>query len=187
VLIARIHTVQSVSETASRQTAKLLAHASQLNASLHRVSEQITSLPKPGETGRLAEQLNSLQTMLDWLATRESIPPESGAGGNGEGPDLPGLQRRLSMSRVTLVNLESAIGEANEAELSLSAMRDDLAGLTSGLAMVASVKEKADALATAAGTLAEEIARAPEPSSHLDNSGSEVLPGDQAEDTSGST
>jgi hypothetical protein len=187
LLIARIHTVQSVSETASRQTAQLLAHASQLSDSLDRLSEQITSLPKPDQTGRLAKQLDSLQRVLDWLATRESVAAESRASGNADGPDLPRLQRRLSMSRVAVVNLESAIAEGSEAERSLCAMRDDMAGLAGDLAIVASANEKAAALACAAGALAEEIARAPEPSSHLDNSGGEVLPGNQAEDAGGST
>jgi hypothetical protein len=183
-LTRRLLAIKSVAEMASGNTAKLLGHTGQLQGSLDRLAGEIKLLPEPGRVSRLVERMDSVQAMLDWLATRSSAPsagrspasPER-PGSVGDSGDFSEIQMRLSTSRVTLVDLQSEIQQATELDRSLKEIRDGIASLASDLEALTSVNDQAEALLRETREVAGEVERASGVSANLDDPGGEVVSG----------
>jgi hypothetical protein len=172
LLARRIQAIESVSEMASGNAAKLLDRTKQLEGSLNRLTEAIGPLPEPGRVDRLVKGMDSLQAMLDWLATRGPVLP-----GVGPGADLSQIQARLSMSRLALMDLESEIQRASALNAGVGEIRDEVASLASDLEALTSARDGAEALLCDARELVRGVELATEASANLDDPGREVLPG----------
>ena len=159
LLSRRVHAVQKVTEMAAGGAAKLLNHTRQLECTLDRITVQIESLPDRSQISSLAERMESLQAMLDWLTTR-SAP-------TGNAADLVDLQKRLSTSRVRLVNLQADIQQASIIARGLRETRETLAGLVSEIETLASTKATAEPLLLESTSLAAELERRTETSTDL--------------------
>jgi hypothetical protein len=148
-LTRRVSVVQKVTEMASGGAAKLLGHIRQLEGALDQLTKQVESLPGPTRISLLTERMESLQTMLDWLTTR-SAPTENSL-------DLTEIQQRLSMSRVTLVNVQDEIQQAALVARGLREGRERIAGLAGQVEALEPTRAKAEALLLESRGLSTEI------------------------------
>ncbi len=146
MLTTRIRAVQAVTATASRQATKLQEHGEQVEALLARLAGQIESLPQPEDVDRLVKRIESLQAMIDWASTRRTRLPTPNPPPGGEDGGFLGIQARLSVSRMSAVDLLSQIQKARALELSLAEIREGVAAMSDDLATLAGVREKADLL-----------------------------------------
>jgi septal ring factor EnvC (AmiA/AmiB activator) len=178
----RIQAVQSVSETAAKQAAQLVRHARQLQASLDQLEGKIGSVPGTGFVSILAEQANSLQIMLDWLATCDKATPARSSRFSGGPANLSEFQTRLSVSRVALVDLKSATQQAAALAQRLAETRAKAASLAEDVEALGSVQETAETIAGDARELAAREEQTPDDSTHVDEPSGEVLAGQQAEE-----
>lgn len=156
LLARRVHAVQQVTEMASGGAAKLLGHTRQLEGALDRLTRQVESLPSPARISLLTERMESLQAMLDWLTTR-SAPNENAA-------DFAEIQQRLSMSRVTLVNVQDEIQQAAPVARGIREALDKVAGLAGEVEALEPTRAKAEALLLESRDLSAEIKHGIEPS-----------------------
>jgi chromosome segregation ATPase len=134
----RVNAVQKVTEMAVGGVSRLLGHTSQLEATLDPLFRRVESLPDSSEIRLLERRIESLQAMLDWVATRsdpDSIPL-----------DFLEVQTRLSACRVRLVNLHSEMRQAASLAGSLQEARQTLTSLANEAETLESTKSKAEAL-----------------------------------------
>jgi hypothetical protein len=134
----RVHAVAKVAEMAGVGVGRLLEHTRQIETTLDQIIRAIESRPQPARVKVLAERIESLQAMLDWMVTRsdpDGIPAE-----------FVDIQTRLSTCRVGLVNVQSEIVQAAALASSLQEMRAALADLVSEAGTLESTKAKAEAL-----------------------------------------
>jgi hypothetical protein len=184
-LTRRLLAIQSVAEMASGNAAKLMAHAGQLQSSLDRLAEEIESLPEPGRISRLVERMDSVQAMLDWLATRSPTPPagrspslpEGRPGSDGDPGNFSNIQSRLSMSRVALMDLQSEIQQASNLDRDLREIRGGVAKLASDIEALTSANDKAETLLRETRELSRKVEQTPEGSANLDEPCGEVVSG----------
>jgi predicted nucleic acid-binding Zn-ribbon protein len=180
-LARRIEAVQSVSDTASRQAAKLEGHVRQMNSLLARIAGQLRSAPRPEKLDRLTERMNSLQTMLDWATTRplaptvRTSPPVLGE------RDLSAIQARLSKGRLTLMGLQAQIQHSVALRQDLAEVREGVASLADDLTALASIRQKAGALSEEARDLALQLEAPGDPSADVDGARGEIRAGQEAE------
>jgi hypothetical protein len=149
LLSRRVQAVQTVAALASEQAGKLMGHARQLEGALDGLAEQIGSLPDASRIKRLGERLDSLQAMLDWLATNPSL--------NRDSLKVGEAQTRLSACRVALVNVQAGIQQAAELARQLRAIRGSAEELTKQLKALEPVQEKAEVLGVEAVGLSAQI------------------------------
>jgi hypothetical protein len=82
--------------------------------------------------------MESLQAMLDWLTTRSAS--------TGDSADFAEIQQRLSVSRVTLVNIQDEIQQATLVARNLREARERIAELASEIEALEPTRAKAEAL-----------------------------------------
>jgi len=163
LLTGRVHVVQRVTEMASGGVSKLLGHTRQLEGALDQLTRQVELLPSPARISLLTERIESLQAMLDWLTTRSAS--------TGNSADFAGIQQRLSMSRVTLVNIQDEIQQAAVVARNLRKAREGIAELASEIEALEPTRAKAEALLLESRELSAEMERGNETSTDLHGSG----------------
>lgn len=161
-LTRRVHAVQKVTEMASGGAAKLLDHIRQLEGALDQLTGQVDSLPSPARISLVTERMESLQAMVDWLTTRSAS--------NGNSTDFAEIQTRLSISRITLVNLQDEIQQATAVACGLREVRERIAGLASEAETLEPTRAKAEALLLESRELSAEMERGTETSRDLHSS-----------------
>jgi hypothetical protein len=138
LLAERLYALQQVTEMAAGGTARLLGHTRQLEGTVDRLTRQIPSIPDPARVGLLAERMQSIQAMLDWLSAK----PVS----YGNPVDFAELQTGLSISRVTLVNLQDQIQQAAMLARRVRETSERLSELVGEIEILASTKARAESL-----------------------------------------
>jgi hypothetical protein len=162
LLSKRVHAVQQVTEMASAGAAKLLGHARQMQTTLEQLTREFKSLPDAAQVNLLKEQMESMQAMLDWLTTR------SAPDGNG---DFSGVQKRLSVSRVELAEIQAEILQAATVARRMRGTRETLSGLFDGIETLESTQGKAEALLLEAKELSAKLERGTEDPEDIGGSG----------------
>jgi hypothetical protein len=138
LLRRRVHAVEKVAEMAGLGVGRLLEHTRQMEDALAQMIRTVEPRPEPARINLLAERMESLQAMLDWMVTR--------SGSDGISAEIVDIQTRLSMCRVGLVNVQSEILQAAAFAGSLQEVRAALADLVSEVGTLESTKAKAETL-----------------------------------------
>jgi hypothetical protein len=168
LLAKRLQTVETVSEMVSTNAARLIERARQLEAALDRFAEQIGPLPEPSRVRRLTESMESLQALLDWLATRDTGIARGRSASAGQPADLSGIQARLSMHRLSLTDLQGQMQRASAVNASLRDLREGVARLASDLEALTDTRDRAETLLGETRRLTGDVDRSPEPLANLD-------------------
>jgi hypothetical protein len=149
VLGRRVNAIKAVTEMASDQVDKLLGHARQLQDDLDGLAGQTSTLPDQARVKLLAERMDSLQAMLDWLTTSP--------GGKEYSATATQVQTGLAAARVSLVNMQGRIRQVTGMARRLAEIREMAAELTRDLEALTPVKGKAVALLEEAVNLSRQL------------------------------